>query len=208
MSMKCIVLMSGGMDSTVLFYKIYKEGKSIIPVFIDYGQHTAEKEFKTLKEILPKEYVRKIKKINLSGIYEESSSVLFKEHNLWVDKVTEEDMYIPYRNLVIFSVAVAYAQTIEVKEVYAAFINTYYAKEIDASINFLNKIENLMKNISNVKVKLPFKKMSKKDVLSLGLKLKAPVMHTYSCQINSVNPCGSCPNCVERLAAIEEINEK
>ena len=35
----CLLLASGGMDSTVLAYKLAKENKNVVILFIDYGQH-------------------------------------------------------------------------------------------------------------------------------------------------------------------------
>lgn len=203
-----IVMMSGGLDSTVLFYQLLKTHTNITPVFINYGQHTAVKEYNTIKEILPEQYVSKVKYIDIKSVYSDSTSVLIKERNLWFDNVTEKDMYVPYRNLVIFSVTVAYAQTVNIMKVYSAFINTYYAKEIDASTKFLNAINRLMKDIGGISIILPFKKMSKLDVLELGIKLSVPVGKTFSCQINSMTPCGACPNCVERIQAFKQYEKR
>lgn len=205
---KIILLISGGLDSTVLFYKLFNEGKEIFPVFVNYGQHTAKKEYESILKILPLDFTNKVKVIDLKSVYSDSESVLIKEKNLWIDKISERDMYVPYRNLVIFSVSVAYAQSMNITKIYAAFINTYYAKEVDASIKFLNSVNSLMQDIGGVEIVLPFKDYSKFDVLSLGIELGAPVGKTYSCQINSNTPCGACPNCVERLGAFKLYDER
>ena len=34
-----VLLASGGLDSTVLAYDLLSEGKSIVPLFLRYGQH-------------------------------------------------------------------------------------------------------------------------------------------------------------------------
>ena len=44
----CLLLASGGMDSTVLAYKLAKENKNVVILFIDYGQHCKDKEYQTL----------------------------------------------------------------------------------------------------------------------------------------------------------------
>lgn len=207
MKKKVVLLMSGGLDSTVLFYQLLEEEMDVQPVFINYGQHGAEKEYQTILKILPDKSSCKVKIIDLSSIYSNSLSILIKEANLWVDKVTDDSLYIPYRNLVMFSAALAYAQAINVTEVYAAFINTYFAREIDASVEFLNSVKRLAVDVNNVQIILPFEKMSKLEVLELGIKLGAPVTITYSCQVNSITPCGACPNCVERLKAFEDYDK-
>jgi 7-cyano-7-deazaguanine synthase len=40
-----VLLASGGIDSTVLAYKLVSEGVSLIPLFIDYGQHCKDTEY-------------------------------------------------------------------------------------------------------------------------------------------------------------------
>ena len=40
------------------------------------------------------------------------------------------------------------------------------------------------------------------------LELNAPIEITYSCQVNSDMPCGACPNCVDRINAINNILEE
>jgi 7-cyano-7-deazaguanine synthase len=51
-----VLLASGGMDSTVLAYDLAHKGENIILLFLDYGQHCAEKELQTLKKVLPEQY--------------------------------------------------------------------------------------------------------------------------------------------------------
>lgn len=56
-----------------------------------------------------------------------------------------------------------------------------------------------------VKINIPYREMSKIQVANLGLELGAPIAETYSCQVNSVNPCGVCPNCVDRITAMRDL---
>ena len=44
----CLLLASGGMDSTVLAYKLAKENKNVVILFIDYGQHCKDKEYQIM----------------------------------------------------------------------------------------------------------------------------------------------------------------
>ena len=79
MNKKIIILMSGGLDSTVLFFKLHNEKKDIKPVFVNYGQHNASKECATIYSVLPENYKKDLKIIDLKSVYEESDDVLFKE---------------------------------------------------------------------------------------------------------------------------------
>ena len=51
-----LLMASGGLDSTVLAYKLLSEGKKILPLFINYGQHFFATEEERLIEVLPKEF--------------------------------------------------------------------------------------------------------------------------------------------------------
>ena len=201
-----VLLTSGGMDSTVLAY--YLEGKEeYVPVFIDYGQHCKDTELETLLKLLPEHRKNLVHIIDLSSVFKSSSSALIVAKNLWKEQVTESDLYLPYRNLLFLSAAAAFAAANGINKVYAAFINTNHAQEIDCSINFFNSLDKLLNEYGGVKIILPFRTMSKEDVARLGLSLGVPIAETFSCQVNPKVHCGACPNCVERLIALQTLTK-
>lgn len=203
-----VLLASGGMDSTVLAYDLANRGEKLAILFLDYGQHCVNTERNTLKRVVPKQYSDEIRILRIGDVYRESRSRMIVEANLWTDKVVADDLYLPYRNLLFLSIAAAYAQSIGAKTVYSAFINSNHAKEIDCSFEFFSRLESLLQTYGSVSIKMPYREMSKKDVAKLGLKLGAPITMTYSCQVNSDNPCGACPNCVDRIEALNSLLEE
>lgn len=203
-----VLLASGGMDSTVLAYSLANEQKDIILLFLDYGQHCVNKEYETLKQVAPGKFRNYINIIKIGDIYKESSSRMIKEANLWTDNVVAADLYLPYRNLLFLSIASAFAQSKGIKNVYSAFINSNHAKEIDCSMDFFSKLETLLEDYGSVKINMPFREMTKTQVAKLGIALHAPIANTYSCQVNSLNPCGACPNCVDRIEAMNNLVEE
>jgi len=200
-----LLLASGGMDSTVLAYALERDNKNIVVLFIDYGQHCKDKEYNTLVEVVPNRYKENIRTIKIGDVYRESHSRMIIEANLWEDEVAAEDLYLPYRNILFISLAAAYAQSMGIKDVFTAFINSNHAKEIDCSMEFFTKLENLLYDYGSIKINMPFREMTKTEVAKLGLELEVPIEKTYSCQVNSIMPCGACPNCVDRLIAINNI---
>lgn len=203
-----VLLASGGMDSTVLAYDLAGKGQNVILLFLDYGQHCAAKELETLKKVAPAVYEDNIRIIKIGDIYRESKSRMIVEANLWTDSVVADDLYLPYRNLLFLSIASAYAQSIGAKDVYSAFINSNHAKEIDCSMEFFTKLESLLQSYGSVKINMPYREMSKREVARLGIKIGAPVASTYSCQVKADNPCGACPNCVDKIDAINSLFEE
>ncbi|HMJ70359.1 MAG TPA: 7-cyano-7-deazaguanine synthase [Cyclobacteriaceae bacterium] len=204
---KVVLLASGGLDSTTMAFWLLDQKMEFVPLFINYGQHCASTELKTLKAVLPQGLVDKIEVIDISSIYRHSNSKFIKAANLWTDRVVADDLYIPYRNILILTVAASFAQTIECNDVYSAFINSNHAKEIDCSTEFFDRLELILKDYGSVKIHMPFKTFSKYEVAKIGLKLNVPIGATFSCQASPEIPCGACPNCVDRLTALEMLEK-
>lgn len=205
---KGLILVSGGLDSTTLMYLFVKQNVDFVPLFINYGQHCAEHELETLRRVIPVQYVDKIEIIDVSSIYRYSQSRFIRPANLWKEKVIADDLYIPYRNVLLLTIAASFAQTLGIDKVYSAFINSNHAKEIDCSSEFFNKLEGLLSEYGSVKIEMPFRDMTKYEVAKLGIELKAPIGRTFSCQASPDIPCGACPNCVDRLEALKRIEQE
>lgn len=204
--MSAVLLASGGLDSTTMAYWLLKERIEFIPLFVDYGQHCVKTEFETLKKVLPRTVVSRIVKLSIGGIYQNSKSRMIVEPDLWTDQVEAVDLYIPYRNLLMLSIAAAYAQSNGLGEVYAAFINSNHAKEIDCSADFFHSLGGLLEEYGGVSINMPFQYKSKFEVAQLSQQLGVNIGLTYSCQASSKVPCGACPNCVDRLDALSQLD--
>ncbi|RIV25119.1 7-cyano-7-deazaguanine synthase [Fibrisoma montanum] len=200
-----ILLASGGLDSTTLAYWLRSNEIDFLPVFINYGQHCASTELETLRQVLPGKLAKKIEVIDVSAVYKYSQSLLIREPDLWNDKVDYKRLYLPYRSLLLLTVGASFAQSINCNNVYAAFINSNHAQEIDCSAQFFNSLETVFEDYGGVSIIMPFRYMSKYEVAQLGIELKAPIGKSFSCQASSDIPCGACPNCVDRLEAIQSL---
>lgn len=200
---RAIVMVSGGLDSTTVCYLLAKKSIEIFPIFFDYGQHCAETEWAKINEVLPPE-VLPPERISLSDIFKGSKSRMIDEADLWSETVVDSDLYIPYRTLLFFASAAARAQTIGILDVYSGFINSNHAKEIDCSTEFMNDLDELSAGVGAVRFYAPFGTWSKSEVVRKALELGVPIGRTFSCQVSSSFPCGACPNCVERLNALDE----
>jgi 7-cyano-7-deazaguanine synthase len=198
-----LLLCSGGLDSTTLAFWLRERGTEFLPLFLDYGQHCVEKEWATLRQVLPNTGVVAPERIDVSGIFRGSASRLIVEPDLWSEPVANRDLYIPYRTLLFFSIGAAVAQTRKLADVYGGFINSNHAKELDCSAAFLNGLEALADDIGPVRIHTPFRNWPKARVVEEAVRLGVPIGLTYSCQLLSDTACGACPNCVERLNALE-----
>ncbi len=200
-----VLLASGGLDSTTLAYWLLGRGTHFVPLFIDYGQHCAAVERARLAEVLPGEAVASLRCVNVSDVYAGSESRLIRAPDLWTERVSADDLYLPYRNLLLLAVGAAFAQAHGMSEIYAAFINSNHAKEIDCSAAFFERLALLLADYGGVAIRMPFRQHTKRQVAELGLALGAPVARTFSCQASPSIPCGACPNCVDRLEALSSL---
>lgn len=199
-----IVLTSGGLDSTTVAYFLAERGYRIQPVFFDYGQHCAEKEWELVNSVLPPGVLPPERNC-LTDLFRASKSRLIVEADLWHEEVEDDDLYIPYRTLLFFAAAAARAQTLGILCVYTGFINSNRAKEIDCTAEFMNQLDGLTAKVGPVRFASPFRYNSKAEVAQEALRLGVPIGRTFSCQAASARPCGACPNCVERLTALREM---
>jgi 7-cyano-7-deazaguanine synthase len=195
-------MVSGGLDSTVMAYWLEGKGQAVQPLFIDYGQHTAEMELTTARRLLPASQQEDLQVARISGLVDQSSSLLVKAVDLWAVSATSEALILPYRNLMLLALGATHASSRGSTALYSAFINSNHALEIDATSSYLAGLGSLFGALGSVQLEMPFKGMSKVEVARLGLELGAPVAQTYSCQVNSQTHCGACPNCVDRIEAL------
>ena len=174
-----LLLASGGLDSTTLAYSLVSADQPIRPLFFDYGQHCVDKEWNTLKAVIPKSpLVGEIIRLNISDIYKFSSSVMIREADPWKEQVNDKDLYIPYRTLMFFSVSACVAQSLGMRDVYSAFINSNYAKELDCAADFLNKLDALSQDVGPVRFKMPFRNNTNAAVVAAADEPKVPLAQT------------------------------
>ena len=198
-----LLLASGGLDSTTLAYWLIARGYAVRPLFFDYGQHCVEKEWATVSKVLRRRTLPP-ERISIDGIFGGSASRLIIEPDLWRETVRDHELYIPYRTLLFFAASAARAQTMELSEVFSAFINSNHAKEVDCTAEYLNGLDELAESVGPVRFRLPFRNHSKVEIVVLAQELGVPIGQTYSCQVFSDTPCGACPNCVERIDALRQ----
>ncbi len=199
---RVVVMASGGMDSTVLVYWALAQNLDVLPMFVNYGQHCAETELETVRSVLPQGIANSLALINISDVFRRSESRMIRSTDLWSEQIDSGNIMLPYRNLVLLATGSAFAASVNATSVMSAFINSNAATEIDATRSFLSDSSTLVSAVGGVKLSMPFRDMTKSQVAILGFKLGAPIASTYSCQVNAVEHCGSCPNCVERLTAL------
>lgn len=205
---KSVILLSGGLDSTVLLHYVTKTLQSnTIPLIIEYGQrHNRETAF-ALKNVNDLNLDWRRIDAKFIGNITSCASVLTnleKEvpHIKDVVGLAQPPTYVPMRNLMFLSIAAAVAESLCASTIFygAAEIDTH-SGHWDCSLEFLdyiNKILNLNRE-NKIKVEAPFITFSKEQIIKTGVELNVDFTQTHTCYNGDSIACGTCASCSSRI---------
>ena len=197
------VLVSGGIESSVLLNDALGRYDNVTPVYIKNHLRWEDTEIFCLKN-----FIRELRQNNLMPltILDLTMRDLYEAHwsitgiKIPSGKSPDDSVYLPGRNIVFLSKAACFAaiKNIPVIEIGVLRGNPFS----DSTKLFFKKMSEVLSlGLSfDIQVKAPFQKLKKEDVIEIGKKL--PLEATFSC----LNPkgyehCGECNKCVERKKA-------
>lgn len=188
--MRVLVLLSGGLDSTVLAAHLLDADYDVHALGIHYGQRHA-------RELVHARLVAKhlgvpFTYVSLPGLAALMPSALTNGQGTKV---------VPNRNAVLVNVAVAQAVALGIGTV-ALGVNANDAEDFyDCRVPFLDLLARVAE-ANSVGLLWPFAYMTKAEVAALGRALEAPIDLTRSCYENGNDPCGTCDACRDRAQAL------
>ena len=208
---KAVVLVSGGIDSTVLLHLLHRQGWRLFALAVHYGQrHSRELACARFQaETVGADSFRLLDMGFMGGLLKEGSALLAGGAPIPDLAEIPEDMrdqpptYVPNRNMTLLSIAAAYAESIGGDRVfYGAQAQDEYGYW-DCTPLFLERVNALLdlNRRRPVVVEAPLMHNSKADNVRLGIELGVDFARTWSCYRGGDHPCGCCPTCVERLNA-------
>ena len=211
-----VLLLSGGMDSTALLHHVARSlGRGPIHALsCDYGQrHVRELECAAWQAERAGVAEHRILDVSFVGDLVKPGTSLVDGGNAVPDlgalREADRDQpptYVPNRNMMLLSLAVAYAEARGVRDVfYGAQAQDEYGYW-DCTAEFVEKLNRVLalNRREAVTVHAPFTGMCKAESLRIGLELGVDYGHTWSCYRGGKTACGRCPTCVERLKAFQE----
>lgn len=204
--MKAVLILSGGLDSTTLLYKLLADGYQIEAITFDYGQRH-RREIDSAREIAAINGIPH-KVADLSAITPLlGDSALLGGKDIPSCHYTEEaakQTVVPNRNMIMLSIAVGFAEAMKISEVYYAAHAGDWAIYPDCRTPFIEAMATAIRLATAwnpVELKAPFSGMTKAEIVKLGLAMKVPYELTWSCYQGGDRPCGVCPTCIERAEA-------
>ena len=209
---KAVILLSGGLDSATCLAIAKQDGYELQASSFKYGQRH-EFEINAAKKIAKSMGVTNhvVMDINLRAF---GGSAL--TDNIDVPKnrdVTEISSeipvtYVPARNTIFLSFALAFAETTESNDIFIGVNALDYSGYPDCRPEFVEKMNalSLISDYQPISVKAPFIDLSKSEILSKGVEMNLDYSKTWTCYEGKDLACGLCGSCNERLEAFSENN--
>ena len=217
MTKKGISVLSGGLDSTVAT-SVYAKDYELTAITFNYGQQSFEKELKSSKEICEKLNMKHIvidlpwlKKISNSSLTNEKEIPKVNDDDLDnLDKTIEtaKSVWVPARNTVFSSIALAFAESIHAEIIIVGWDYEEAITFPDNSKEYLESFNQTIKygSFDDIEIKAPLIDMTKEEIVQTGKKYGAPMELSYSCYEGTNIHCGVCESCKRRKRAF--INAK
>lgn len=219
--MKAMVLSSGGIDSTTCLSIAISDfgADNVSAVSVFYGQKH-KKELECAKAIAAHYNINHYI-LDLSAVFAHSNCPLLERsseeviHKSYDEQIKDLNgkavsTYVPFRNGLMLSAISSLAMSIYPDEDVYVYLGAHaddaagnaYA---DCSAEFTDAIGRAIEigTYEKIHLKAPLVSMNKAQVVSIGLRLKAPYELTWSCYEGEEFQCGTCGTCIDRKRAFE-----
>jgi 7-cyano-7-deazaguanine synthase len=211
---KAVVLLSGGLDSTVCMAVAKSQGYELYPISFNYHQRHS-RELESAKQVADYYNVKKhlIIETNMDAI---GGSALTDSATAVPDGDVERNdipvTYVPARNLTFLSYALGYAEVTGAERIFIGVNSLDYSGYPDCRPEFIELFQKVadystkaaVQDHRHIKVETPLISLSKKEIVELGAKLEAPLKFTTSCYRGGAAACGKCDSCLLRLKGFKE----
>ena len=196
-----IVLLSGGLDSTVLLaHLVNKSKRKIDTISFDYGQ-THRKELQAAKDIAA--YYNVTNRIIGMGSLTIPSALTGSVKIPEKHAETPDATTVPCRNMIFLSIAAAVAESQGASNVYIGTNADDHNGYLDCRPMFLNAMASAIRlgTKHQIALQAPFYNKTKQQIVHKGLCLNAPMWMSWSCYRGGDEPCGRCGACESRKDA-------
>ena len=218
MNKPAIILLSGGLDSTTCAAIAKKDGYDLHGLTINYGQKH-NYELKAAKLVAQNFKFNSHAVIDIDLASFGGSSLVSKEievpknRNLGI-KDDIPSTYVPARNTVFLSIALAKAETINAFDIFIGVNAIDYSGYPDCRPEFILQFEKMMnvatkhavQNIGEYKIHTPLIKLTKAEIIKKGQQLGIDYQITSSCYSPNKygQPCGQCDACKLRIKGFDD----
>jgi 7-cyano-7-deazaguanine synthase len=223
---KCLVVLSGGLDSAVTLALARKDHKSYNThvVRVDNGSRQSQKE-KYAFEMLAEHYDIPNKNRHTASVsapwwythamFETKTLSLHKEGTGTGNPKLDAPHIVPGRNLVFMSLVASLAMDIEAAQIWVGFDydphpgGSATTRALDKSPNFVHYLQKTFDAMGcAAAIHHPLLHYTKEQIVKVGLANKVPFELTWSCYNSMLYACGQCAACQTRLSAFKSLKRK
>ena len=217
---KSIILLSGGLDSTVSFQKVVDDTDVILALTFDYGQRAAKGEIEAAAAISKRHDVEHrvidlpwLKEITKTALVEMSEPMPCLDRSELDDQgkagQSAERVWVPNRNGVFINIAAAFCEAFDADHVVTGFNAEEAATFPDNSSAFVEAANGALaySTLAEVKLIAPTSSLNKKEIIRLAFEIDAPLDLVWSCYEGGERMCGQCESCLRFRRGLESENK-
>jgi 7-cyano-7-deazaguanine synthase len=216
MTEKAVILLSGGLDSSTVLYQAQADGCECYALSFDYQQRH-QRELEAARQIAQSAGVtQKIVRFDL-GLWG-GSALTDRAIDVPINRAPEEMTsqipitYVPARNTIFLSFALAYAEALSAQWVYLGVNALDYSGYPDCRPDYIEAMQTVFtlgtkqgREGNSIAIVTPLINLKKTEIIQLGNQLQVPWEKTWSCYQGEEKPCGVCDSCQLRLNAFHEL---
>jgi 7-cyano-7-deazaguanine synthase len=217
---KAVVLLSGGLDSSTVLYQAQEDGWECYALSFDYQQrHRRELEAARAIALAAGVAAHQVVQFDLRAWG--GSALTDRAIDLPTDRSLQEMStsipvtYVPGRNTIFLSFALAYAESIEAQCVYIGINALDYSGYPDCRPDYIQAMQAVFRLGTKqgregepITIVAPLIDLKKTEIIQLGDRLGVPWEKTWSCYAGGEVACGVCDSCQLRLAAFAQLKLK
>ena len=220
METPAVVLLSGGLDSTTVLAIAKSQGYAPYALSFRYGQrHVVELD--AARRVADMQGVERhvIADIDLRvfGGSSLTSDLAVPKHDTAAELTDEiPSTYVPARNTIFLSFALAYAETVGAHDIFIGVNALDYSGYPDCRPEYIEAFQNMANlatkagvNGQRLTIHTPLISMTKAQIVTAGIELGVNYGLTSSCYDpdSSGHPCGRCDSCLLRLKGFAEAGQ-
>jgi len=225
---KAVVLLSGGLDSTTVLALALRDGFDVAALTFDYGQRHAL-ELRAARDLAERSGLRRHAVVSID-LRAYGGSALTDDIRVPKGRSDSEIgggvpvTYVPARNTIFLAHALALAEVEGAQDIFIGVNTLDYSGYPDCRPQFIEAFQTMAnlatkaatENIGAIEIRTPLMKMTKAEIIDLGISLGVDYAHTLSCYdpvaeegehgraAGLPRHCGSCDACLLRKKGFTE----
>lgn len=218
---KAVCLLSGGLDSSTVLAIAKAEGFEVFAMSFRYGQRHSV-ELLCAREVAQQAGVAQHVIVDFD-LGQFGGSALTSDIDVPKGRTLDQMgegiplTYVPARNTIFLSFALAWAETLGASDIFVGVNALDYSGYPDCRPEFIEAYERManlatkagVEGIQHLKVHTPLIHLSKAKIIQRGLELGVDYSITSSCYDPGPEgqPCGACDSCLLRAKGFAEIGQ-